>query len=230
MREALIPYCAGHGLRYTAFSPLAGGMLTGKYRFGEEPPAGSRLAHAPEVCAAYLSEESFAAIERLRRSADARRRDHGERRAALRARHAGRGRPDHRAAPGRAFCKLGPRTAMTAGWAPSGGTVVVGGGPALEVPLLLTLSRRFISLAQASRSSLSIWTERCRLQRRRRSRGKLMPSRHHPSAVDAMLDVKLVMNSVDGTASVVCTSITRVGASIVMSSLRRQAGPSISLS
>lgn len=71
--EALIPYCAGHGLRYTAFSPLAGGLLTGKYRFGEKPPSGSRLAEAPEACAAYVSEESFASIERLRRSADERR-------------------------------------------------------------------------------------------------------------------------------------------------------------
>jgi aryl-alcohol dehydrogenase-like predicted oxidoreductase len=71
-RQALIPYCAEHGLRYTAFSPLAGGMLTGKYRFGEVPPSGSRLAQAPDACAAYLTEESLAAIERLKRSADAR--------------------------------------------------------------------------------------------------------------------------------------------------------------
>ena len=70
--RALIPYCAGQGLRYTAFSPLAGGMLTGKYRFGEAPPSGSRLAQAPEACAAYLDADSFAAIEGLRRSADAR--------------------------------------------------------------------------------------------------------------------------------------------------------------
>jgi aryl-alcohol dehydrogenase-like predicted oxidoreductase len=70
-RQALIPYCAEHGLRYTAFSPLAGGMLTGKYRFGEEPPPGSRLALAPKACAAYLNEESFDAIARLKRSADA---------------------------------------------------------------------------------------------------------------------------------------------------------------
>ena len=67
----LIPYCAEHRLRYTAFSPLAGGFLTGKYRYGEAPPAGSRLAHAPDVGAGYTSEESFAAIERLRQSADA---------------------------------------------------------------------------------------------------------------------------------------------------------------
>jgi aryl-alcohol dehydrogenase-like predicted oxidoreductase len=71
--EALIPYCANHGLRYTAFSPLAGGLLTGKYRVGEEPPPGSRLAQAPEACAAYVSDESFAAIERLRKSAEERR-------------------------------------------------------------------------------------------------------------------------------------------------------------
>jgi aryl-alcohol dehydrogenase-like predicted oxidoreductase len=69
--QALIPYCAEHGLRYTAFSPLAGGLLTGKYRPGEEPPSGSRLAQAPEACAGYLNEESIAAIERLRRSAEA---------------------------------------------------------------------------------------------------------------------------------------------------------------
>jgi aryl-alcohol dehydrogenase-like predicted oxidoreductase len=70
--EALIPYCAEHGLRYTAFSPLAGGLLTGKYRFGEKPPPDSRLAHAAAIYADYLNKESFAAIERLRRSAEAR--------------------------------------------------------------------------------------------------------------------------------------------------------------
>jgi len=70
--EELIPYSADHGLRYTAFSPLAGGLLTGKYSFGEEPAAGTRLAHAAEIYADYLNEQSFAAIERLRQSAEAR--------------------------------------------------------------------------------------------------------------------------------------------------------------
>jgi aryl-alcohol dehydrogenase-like predicted oxidoreductase len=70
--DALIPYCAEQKLRYAAFSPLAGGLLTGKYRLGEDPPPGSRVAEAPEACAAYLNAESFAAIERLRQSAEAR--------------------------------------------------------------------------------------------------------------------------------------------------------------
>ncbi|MFL6721737.1 MAG: aldo/keto reductase [Sphingomonas sp.] len=68
----LIPCCAEHGLRYTAFSPLAGGFLSGKYRPGERPPSGSRFAQAPEACAGYATEQSFAAIERLRQSAEAR--------------------------------------------------------------------------------------------------------------------------------------------------------------
>lgn len=69
---ALIPRCAENGFRYTAFSPLAGGLLTGKYRLGEPPPPGSRLAHAAEIYSSYLNEESFAAIDLLRRSAEAR--------------------------------------------------------------------------------------------------------------------------------------------------------------
>jgi aryl-alcohol dehydrogenase-like predicted oxidoreductase len=70
--ETLIPYCADHKLRYTAFSPLAGGFLTGKYRLGEKPPSNSRLVHAPEACECYSSGESFMAIERLRNSSEAR--------------------------------------------------------------------------------------------------------------------------------------------------------------
>ena len=69
--DALIPYCARHGLRYTAFSPLAGGLLTGKYRLGEAPPTGSRLAHARDIYAGYLNQQSFALIDELKRTADA---------------------------------------------------------------------------------------------------------------------------------------------------------------
>ena len=66
----VIPFSASHGLRYTAFSPLAGGILTGKYRFGEDPAAGTRLSHAAGFYDDYLTEESFAKIERLRQSAE----------------------------------------------------------------------------------------------------------------------------------------------------------------
>jgi len=69
---SLIPACAERGLRYTAFSPLAGGLLTGKYRFDEQAPPGTRLADAPEACAHYLNDRSFASIEKLGRTADER--------------------------------------------------------------------------------------------------------------------------------------------------------------
>lgn len=68
--QELVSYCAEHGLRFIAYSPLAGGLLTGKYRLGENPPPGSRLAHARHFYSAYLNEESFAAIEELRRTAE----------------------------------------------------------------------------------------------------------------------------------------------------------------
>ena len=110
--EALIPWCAGRGLRYTAFSPLAGGFLTGKYRLGELPPPGSRLAYAPQVCAGYSNEEAFAAIERFRQSAGERQETMAE--AALRfvLDTPGLRRPDRRAAPDRAFRRLWLRAAM----------------------------------------------------------------------------------------------------------------------
>jgi aryl-alcohol dehydrogenase-like predicted oxidoreductase len=40
--------CASHGVGFTAFSPLAGGWLTGKYRPDQEAPADSRLALMPD--------------------------------------------------------------------------------------------------------------------------------------------------------------------------------------
>jgi aryl-alcohol dehydrogenase-like predicted oxidoreductase len=46
-REVL-PLCEENGLGFTPFSPLAGGWLTGKYRRGEDAPAGSRMSTRPE--------------------------------------------------------------------------------------------------------------------------------------------------------------------------------------
>jgi aryl-alcohol dehydrogenase-like predicted oxidoreductase len=46
--EEVIPLCRTGGIDYQAFSPLAGGWLTGKYRRGEQAPAGSRMTLRPE--------------------------------------------------------------------------------------------------------------------------------------------------------------------------------------
>lgn len=61
----VIPLCAQAGLAYVAFSPLAGGLLTGKYRSGERPAPGTRLAAASDHYARLLTPQTFAAIDAL---------------------------------------------------------------------------------------------------------------------------------------------------------------------
>src|SRR6476660_3966057 len=43
--EELLPLCAANGISQIVWSPLAQGLLTGKYRPGEAPPSDSRAAH-----------------------------------------------------------------------------------------------------------------------------------------------------------------------------------------
>jgi 1-deoxyxylulose-5-phosphate synthase len=45
----LLPFLADHGLGFTPFSPLAAGVLAGRYRSGEPPPPGSRKAVLSEI-------------------------------------------------------------------------------------------------------------------------------------------------------------------------------------
>ena len=44
----MFPLCADQGVGFTAFSPLGGGWLTGKYTAGEPYPEGSRMTLRPE--------------------------------------------------------------------------------------------------------------------------------------------------------------------------------------
>lgn len=57
--------CRERGIVYAAFSPLAGGALTGKYRRGEPPPGDSRLALRPDGVDALLTPEVHDAIDHL---------------------------------------------------------------------------------------------------------------------------------------------------------------------
>ena len=61
--SGVLEICAREGLGYTPFSPLAGGWLTGKYRRGEEPPAGSRMTLRPEPYEHLRSDATFDALE-----------------------------------------------------------------------------------------------------------------------------------------------------------------------
>jgi aryl-alcohol dehydrogenase-like predicted oxidoreductase len=67
-REVL-PLCAAEGLGFTPFSPLAGGWLTGKYRRGEAPPAGSRMTLRPGPYEHLRNDATFDALDGLERLA-----------------------------------------------------------------------------------------------------------------------------------------------------------------
>jgi aryl-alcohol dehydrogenase-like predicted oxidoreductase len=61
----LLPLCAGRGVAYLAFSPLAGGWLTGKYRRGVPYPAASRMTQRPEPYQEFVTDATFDALDRL---------------------------------------------------------------------------------------------------------------------------------------------------------------------
>ena len=63
----LIPFCAQHGISQIVWSPLAQGVLTGKYRPGEQPPPDSRAA-SDEMSFAidrYMADDVLTAVQRL---------------------------------------------------------------------------------------------------------------------------------------------------------------------
>lgn len=70
--ETVFPVCHEHGLGYEAFGPLAGGWLSGKYRRGEDYPAGSRMTQRPESYLRYANDQVFTALEAFEDEARAR--------------------------------------------------------------------------------------------------------------------------------------------------------------
>jgi len=63
--------CDELGIGFLPFYPLANGLLTGKVRPGEAPPAGTRLANMPqERSAHWLSEEMKGRVAALLAYAD----------------------------------------------------------------------------------------------------------------------------------------------------------------
>ena len=63
----LIPFCEEHGISQIVWSPLAQGVLTGKYKPGEPPPEDSRAASDSMNWAMdrYRSDDLLEAIQRL---------------------------------------------------------------------------------------------------------------------------------------------------------------------
>jgi len=68
----LFPALRAHGLGFLPYFPLAGGLLSGKYRAGAPLPAGARLTNRSGGSARFLNDGNLAIVERLVAFAEAR--------------------------------------------------------------------------------------------------------------------------------------------------------------
>jgi aryl-alcohol dehydrogenase-like predicted oxidoreductase len=73
--EAVLPACERHGMGVICWSPLAGGWLTGKYRRGQQAPAGSRAVATAAMRGRALDDDPatpvrYDLVERLTAVAD----------------------------------------------------------------------------------------------------------------------------------------------------------------
>jgi aryl-alcohol dehydrogenase-like predicted oxidoreductase len=72
VEQDLVPACRQFGIGILPYFPLASGFLTGKYRAGEQPPEGTRLALWGPRGKAIMSDQNFAVLGRLEEFAEAR--------------------------------------------------------------------------------------------------------------------------------------------------------------
>lgn len=68
----LVPACNKYGLQILPFFPLASGFLTGKYRQGQDLPAGTRLANAGPMAGRILTDKNYEMLGKLEAFAEAR--------------------------------------------------------------------------------------------------------------------------------------------------------------
>lgn len=66
----VIPLCRKEGIGQICWSPLAMGVLTGKYEPGEDRPEGTRGASGTGIREDYLSDKTLAAVQNLKPIAD----------------------------------------------------------------------------------------------------------------------------------------------------------------
>ena len=72
VEREVVPAAAAFGLGVLPYFPLASGFLSGKYRPGEAPPQGTRLAAWGQRGQAMLSEHNFGVLQKLEAFAPAR--------------------------------------------------------------------------------------------------------------------------------------------------------------
>jgi aryl-alcohol dehydrogenase-like predicted oxidoreductase len=63
--DAVLPACEQAGMAFLPYFPLASGLLSGKYRAGEAPPEGTRLAAMGSAASSQLSDVRLAQVAAL---------------------------------------------------------------------------------------------------------------------------------------------------------------------
>jgi aryl-alcohol dehydrogenase-like predicted oxidoreductase len=73
IEEKVVPTCREEGIGQIVFSPIAQGVLTGKYRPGEQPPQGSRATDekgGADFVKRFLTDDVLTRVQELRPIAD----------------------------------------------------------------------------------------------------------------------------------------------------------------
>lgn len=72
IESELLPLCAQEGLGVIVYNPLAGGVLTGKYRLDQPPPPDTRLSDMEMYQGRYYTQEALGIVDRFVEAAGAR--------------------------------------------------------------------------------------------------------------------------------------------------------------
>ncbi|SFC51735.1 Predicted oxidoreductase [Bacillus sp. OV322] len=70
IEQELLPFSQSEGVGVMVYSPMARGMLSGKYQSPEDAPAESRAAHGEQLLKKYFTSENFKKVEHYREIAE----------------------------------------------------------------------------------------------------------------------------------------------------------------
>ncbi|WP_419881675.1 aldo/keto reductase [Peribacillus sp. B-H-3] len=70
IEQELLPFSQSEGVGVMVYSPMARGMLSGKYQSPEDAPAESRAAHGEQLLKKYFTAENFKKVEQYREIAE----------------------------------------------------------------------------------------------------------------------------------------------------------------
>ncbi|GGG05026.1 aldo/keto reductase [Paenibacillus abyssi] len=70
IEQEMLPFCQSEGVGVMVYSPMARGMLSGKYKSHEDVPPESRAAHGEKLLKNYFTARNFSLVEQYRAIAE----------------------------------------------------------------------------------------------------------------------------------------------------------------